>query len=41
MHALMTTIAIQWQNVNMEYAFVKERQLGTGKTVEVRLLTRT
>ena len=40
MHAMMTKIAIPWQNAKMENAFVKETELETGKTAEVRLLTR-
>ena len=40
MHAVMTKIAILMQNAKMENAFVKERELETGKTAEVRLGTR-
>ena len=40
MPAVMTKIAILMQNAEMENAFVKERKLETGKTAEVRLLTR-
>ena len=36
MHALMTTIATLGHYVNMENASVKERELETGKTAEVR-----
>ena len=36
MHALVTEIAIQMQNVKVENASVKERELETGKTAEVR-----
>ena len=35
-HVLVTEIAIQMQNVKMENASVKERELETGKTAEVR-----
>ena len=39
MYALMTVIAILWQNAKIEHAFVKETPLETGKTAEVRLIT--
>ena len=38
MYAMRTKIAILTQNVKMENAFVKERELETGKTAEVRLI---
>lgn len=36
MHALTTMIAVPRQNVKKENAFVKERELETGNTAEVR-----
>ena len=41
MHALRTKIAIQRQNAKIESAFVKERELETGKTAGVRLVKNT
>ena len=41
MHALRTKIAIQMQNAKVKNAFVKERELETGKTAEVPLIINT
>ena len=38
MHALIRTIATLGRYVNMENASVKERELETGNTAEVRLV---